>query len=230
MHSVFSAFFAVLMAITAPVTHVGDIAVCAFSEQVSGDHFVFTGHCPRFSGMGNSDVQKKLNAQMREREKGALSRTKAAAVQLLTGDRPEQLKAEGYFGYEVKRNSGGIVSLLFNDMLSAGKSDSLQTKTGLTFSAGSGETYTLPGLFMNSEEGMKQVNEEIDRQLDKRGLSRSLEKANPVVGPGQQFYLTDSELILMIPEMTWFDHSMGIVEFTIPLSQLRGCLRNEFVP
>lgn len=228
MRYVFTSLFAVLMTITAPLTNVGDIAICAISEQVSGDHFKFTGHCPRFSGIGDAEAQKSLNAEMRENVQGALFRTKAAAVVLPTGDRSEQLNSEGEFGYEVKRNSGGVVSLLFTETLNAGDSNTVQT--GLSFFTGSGQVFDLTGLFLNSEEGLKQVNDEVSRQLSERGLLASLQKLNPKINPEQQFYLTNNALVLIIPEMTWFRREMGTVEFSIPLAQLKGCLQNKFVP
>lgn len=229
MHPVFTSLFAVLMTIAAPITHVGDIAICAVSEQVSGDHFTFTGHCPRFSGIGNTDAQRERNAEMREYVQGAMFRAKAAAAVLPTGDRSGKLNAEGFFGYEVKRNSGGIVSLLFTDTLRAGESYAKQTKTGVSFYTGSGETFDLAGLFLNSEEGMEQINREVTSQLSKRGLLTSLQRANPKVDEKQQFYLTDTELVLVIPEMTWFGREMGTAEFIIPLSQMKNCLKSAFL-
>lgn len=230
MHQILSSLFALFMMITAPVTNVGDIAVCAVSEQVNGENYEFSGNCPRFSGMGNREAEKKLNARMRECFETALFRTKASAAELPTGDRPEQQKAEGIFDYEVKRNSGGIVSLLLNETLHNGNADTAQLKSGVSFFTGSGEIIKLPDLFLNSEEGMKQVNDEISLQMKGRGLESALERANPVVDAGQPFYLTDSALTIIIPETTWFGRNMGTVEFNIPLKPFGGCLKNEFVP
>ncbi|HBT63412.1 MAG TPA: hypothetical protein DEB10_01960 [Ruminococcaceae bacterium] len=228
MHHTLTSLFAVMMTITAPVTQVGDIAICAVSEQVSGDQFMFTGHCPRFSGIGDAKAQKSLNAQMHEIVQGALFRTKAAAAVLPTDDRSEQQKAEGVFGYEVKRNGGGVVSLLFTDTLYAGRADTKQAKTGLSFYTGNGEVFDLIGLFMNSEEGMEQINKEVSRQLTERGLVTALQKQNPKIEAEQQFYLTNTDLVLIIPETTWFRREMGTVEFIIPFAKMNRCLKNQF--
>lgn len=156
----------------------------------------------RFTGIGDAAAGKRLNARMAEWEKEALARTKAAAVTMRTDDRSEQWKAEGVFSYEVKRNGGGIASLLFSDyLLHAGGANGLDTKTGLTFFTVSGETLTLPELFSNSENGMLRVNREVNRLLEERGLMSQLLVSNPRVEAGQPFYLTDTCLVIVVLEL-----------------------------
>ncbi|MDD2362099.1 MAG: DUF4163 domain-containing protein [Oscillospiraceae bacterium] len=221
MHHIMTSIFALMTILAAPLTNIGDIAVCPVSERVDGNNFVFSGNRPRFSGMGSSRVEEKLNGIMHERFKIVLSHTKAAAAELPTDDRSKQYKAEGVFDYEVKRNSDGVVSLLLSETVYDGKAETTQLKTGFSFFTGTGETIKLPRLFLNSEEGMTQINDEISRQIDSRGLGSALVCANPAVKANQPFYLTETSLSLIIPAMTWFGGNMGIVEFTIPLSKLR---------
>ena len=54
--------------------------------------------------------------------------------------------------------------------------------------------------------------------------------SNPRVEVGQPFYLTDTCLVIVVRELTWFPHSMGTVELEIPLAQLQDCLRAELQP
>ncbi len=226
----FSSMLAALMVSTAPILNVGEITISPVSQHVTTDAVEFTGTHPRFTGIGDAAAGKRLNARMAEWEKEALARAKAAAVTMRTDDRSEQRKAEGVFSYEVKRNGGGIASLLFSDYLYAGGANGLDTKTGLTFFTVSGETLTLPALFSNSENGMRRVNSEVNRLLEERGLTSQLLVADPCVESGQPFYLTDTCLVIVVRELTWFPHSMGTVELEIPLSQLQDCLRTELQP
>ncbi|MDD2417588.1 MAG: DUF4163 domain-containing protein [Oscillospiraceae bacterium] len=230
MSHILTSIFALMTILTAPLTNVGDIAVCPVSERVDGNNFVFSGNRPRFSGMGNSRAEEKLNAVMHERFETVLSHTKCAAAELPTDDRSKQFKAEGVFDYEVKRNSNGVVSLLLIETVYDGKAQTTQLKTGFSFFTGNGQTIKLPQLFLNSEEGIIQINEEILRQVDSRGLGSALVCSKPAVNANQPFYLTDTALTLIIPTMTWFGGNMGIVEFTIPISKLKDHLNPGFVP
>ena len=213
---------------TAPLTHIGDIAVSPVTQRVEAEAMVFDGTHPRFSGIGDAAAQKRLNARMAEWEKEALARTKAAAVTMRDDDRSEQRKAEGVFSYEVKRNSGGVVSLLFSEYQYAGGANGLDVKTGLTFFTDSGSLLKLPGLFSNSEEGLRQVNALIRAQLRERGLESQLLVSDPEVDQEAPFYLTDTALVIVVPELTWFPHVLGTVEFSLPFSQFSNCLRAEF--
>lgn len=229
--TMFSSMLAAALMSTAPILNVGEITISPVSQHVTTDAVEFTGTHPRFTGIGDAAAGKRLNARMAEWEKEALARAKAAAVTMRTDDRSEQWKAEGVFSYEVKRNGGGIASLLFSDyLLHAGGANGLDTKTGLTFFTVSGETLTLPELFSNSENGMCRVNSEVNRLLEERGLLSQLLVSNPSVEAGQPFYLTDTCLVIVVRELTWFPHSMGTVELEIPLAQLQDCLRAELQP
>ncbi len=213
-----------------PLTHVGDITISPVSQKVETESMEFSGTHPRFTGIGDAAAEKRLNAQMAEWEKEALARTKAAAVTMRADDRSEQRKSEGVFTYEVKRNSGGLVSLLFSEYLYAGGANGLDTRFGLTFSTFSGEELRLDDLFSNSEEGLRQVNALVKDQLRERDLESSLLVTNPRVEADQPFYLTDTALVIVVQELTWFPHSMGTVELSIPFSQLQNCLRTEIQP
>ena len=207
-----------------PLTNVGEITVGPVVQQVETETMTFSGTHPRFTGVGDAAAQKRLNARMAEWEKEALARTKAAAATMRADDGSEQRKAEGVFSYEVKRNGGGIVSLLFSEYQYAGGANGLDVRSGLTFFTDSGETLRLSSLFSNSEEGLRQVNALVGEQLRERGLESRLLVRNPQVEKGQPFYLTDTALVIVVQELTWFPHAMGTVELSIPLSQFQGCL------
>jgi hypothetical protein len=230
MRQLIISLFAVFVTVNLPTTNVGDIAISPISEETTGENFVFNANYPRFSGIGEVEAQKNLNAEVYELVQQSMYRTKAAAVRLPTDDRSRQSKAEGRFEYQVMRNSGGIVSLLFTDTLSKSDTDKSQTKMGFSFYTGNGKTLSICDLFLNSEEGISKVNDEISRQINQRGLVKSLQKSNLKIEKDNcNFYLNNSELVVIIPEMTWFARNMGIVEFTIPFNQLKGCLKTNII-
>lgn len=222
-----------LMVMSAPPMSVGDITICALTEKVTGSSsqsgvsFTFTGSYPRFSGIGDKGAQTELNADIKEWMQKALADTKAAAAVMSSDDRSDQRQAEGIYGYEVKRNQGGLVSLLITQYLYSGGANGLETVEGLTFLSGSGRRLTLEDLFTNPEQGLDEINEEVRRQLTERDLERQLLVSDPAVGTNQTFYLTDKTLVVVVPPLTWFAHVMGSVEFEIPLEQLSG--RSDFL-
>lgn len=223
MRRLFEVLAAVIIS-AATMTNIGDIAISSVSERTVGENFVFNASYPRFFGIGDINAQKSLNAQIHEIAQQSLYRTKALSIRLPSGDGPGQSKAEGSFLYEVKRNRGGIASFLLVETLSRGDSYESQAKKGFTFFTSSGKILKIPDLFKNSEEGLESVNNEIEAQINERGFSKSIQKLNPKIDEDCDFYITDSDLVVIIPEMTWFSRETGVVEFAIPLKNLNRYL------
>ena len=155
---------------SAPAAHVGDITISSVTERYQQDSVNFTGYYPQFSGIANRDAQQKLNVLMREKAQSALIRAKAAGMGLISVEGQQQRSAEGLYGYEVKRNNGGVVSLLFTDSLYAGGANGSEKKSGLTFASSTGDVYTLEGLFQDGAACYGVIDTEIRRQLKERGL------------------------------------------------------------
>ncbi len=213
--------------LAAPASSVGDITVTSITERYKQDSVSFTGSYPQFSGVGNTDAQQQLNVLMREKEQSALIRAKAAGMGLSSTDGMGQRSAEGVYGYEVKRNSGGIVSLLFSDYLYAGGANGLTTVSGITFSASTGEMYSLNDLFRDGTSCKELINSEIRRQMEERGLQSQLIAPFEGIRDDDCFYLTNTSLVIVFQQIEYFPHSMGNVDFAIPLSRLETCLKPE---
>ena len=212
-----------------PATNTGDITISAQRETVTDEHVTFEGYYPRFTGIGNTKRQQELNLRMRERMQMAAARAKKRAATLSSGDWPKQT-VESRYGYEVKCNEGGIVSLLFTQTLNPGDAIGFagsDTKTGWTFFSDSGDFLSLPALFRNAEYGLRQVEDEIKRQLNERGLQPQLLVRNPTVDENCTFYLTNTSLVLVANENTWFPITMGTVEFVIPFERMKGNLMEK---
>lgn len=223
----FLPFVLSLAMVSAPAANVGDITISSVTERYQQDSANFTGYYPQFSGIANRDAQQKLNVLMREKAQSALIRAKAAGMGLISVEGQQQRSAEGLYGYEVKRNNGGIVSLLFTDSLYAGGANGSEKKSGLTFASSTGDVYTLEGLFHDGAACYGVIDTEIRRQLKERGLEPQLLEPFEGIGANEVFYVTDTELVIVFQEITYFPHSMGSVEFAIPLSQLETCLKPE---
>lgn len=216
-----------LAVMSAPAVNVGDITISSVTERYQQDSVDFTGYYPQFSGIADRDAQKELNVLMREKAQSALIRAKTAGMGLISVEGQPQRSAEGLYGYEVKRNDGGVVSLLFTDGLYAGGANGSEKKSALTFSSSNGDVYTLEGLFLDGAACYGAINAEIHRQLLERGLEPELLQPFEGIDANEVFYVTDTDLVIVFQEITYFPHSMGSVEFAIPLSQLEACLKPE---
>lgn len=209
----------------APPASVGDVVISGVTEEITRPQLHFTSSVPRITGMPDENAALLLNRRMREMKEAALAKAKASVVTLHPGDGPGRV-VEGVFGYEVKRNSGGLVSILLSDYLYSGGANGLTVKTGLTFSAAQGRVLRLRDLFKNEATYSHYVNEKIARQLEERQLEAQLLKAFTGITGEETFYVTDSALVIVIQELDWFPHSMGSVEFSIPLDQLSMVIKD----
>ena len=203
----------------APPVSVGDVMINSESEKIELPRMRFTSSVPRITGMPDPQASLLLNRRMREMRDSALARAKASAITLAPDDGSGRV-VEGVFGYEVKRNSGGLVSILLSDYLYSGGANGLTVKTGVTFCAADGKVLRLRDLFENQETYTNYVNEQIAQQLKQRQLESRLLKAFTGITGEETFYVTDSALVIVVQEMDWFPHVMGSVEFPIPLKEL----------
>lgn len=208
-----------------PVANVGDVVISGIVEEIELPRVRFTGSTPQISAMPDAAAERLLNRQMREMEQAALARAKAAVLALASDDGSERA-VEGVFGYEVKRNGRGLVSILFHDYLYSGGANGRTIMTGLTFSSGDGKVYRLKDLFQNKETFSAVLDEHIRRQLRDRGLEAQLLKTFTGLSGDECFYVSDSDLVIVIQELDWFPHSMGVVEFPIPLAELSMYTQN----
>ena len=222
------AFLAALLApvlmIAVPPANVGSITVYGVQKELKTESIDYTGIYPQFNGIQDSKNQTLLNNQMREWQNCAQARAKAAVLTLPNGDGPKRV-VEAVYTYEVKRNSNGLISLLFSDYLYAGGANGLDVKTGLTFSSVTGRMVTLPENFESDASYQDVLNGMIGEQLKTRGLEAQLLASYTGLTGKETFYITDSALVLVIRELEWFPHAMGTVEFSIPFSDLQIYLK-----
>ena len=209
-----------------PAASVGSVKISGIQKQLQTDQIQYVGTYPQFTGIQDRDNQIVLNNRMREWQNCAMARAKAAVLTLQNGDGPKRV-VEAVYGYEVKRNSGGVVSLLFSDYLYAGGANGIEVKRGLTLSSVTGEEYSLSSLFASNASYQEELDRSIEEQLKDRGLEARLLAPFEGLTGNESFYLTDTHLVIVINELEWFPHDMGAVEFAIPFSDIQMYLRKD---
>ena len=226
MKTLLTVLLAPILMLATPAASVGSVTISGVQKQVQTEQVHYVGTYPQFIGIQDRDNQIILNNRMREWQSCAMARAKAAVLTLQNGDGPERV-VEAVYGYEVKRNSGGLVSLLFSDYLYAGGANGTEKKTGLTFSSITGEEFVLKDLFASDASYKLALNRIIEEQLKSRGLEAQL--LSPFTGlTGEEvFYITDTQLVIVANEQDWFPHAMGTVEFSIPFSDIQMYLKKD---
>lgn len=209
----------------APPASIGDVVISGVTEETVLPQMHFVSSVPRITGMPDQNAALLLNRRMREMKDAALAKAKASVVTLAPGDGPGRV-VEGVFGYEVKRNSRGLISILLSDYLYSGGANGLTVKTGLTFSAADGQVLRLRDLFKNEATYMNCLNEQITRQLEERQLAAQLLKAFSGITGEETFYVTESALVIVVQELDWFPHAMGSVEFCIPFDRISMAMKD----
>lgn len=224
MKTLLAALLAPVLMIAVPPTSVGSITIFGVEKQCVTEKIQYTGIYPQFKGIQDRQRQTDLNNQMREWQNCAMARAKAAVLTLPAGDRPAFV-VEGIYTYEVKRNSGGLASLLFDDYLFAGGAHGIDVKTGLTFSTVSGKVLSLADFFESDASYKEVLNRLIKQQLQERGLESQLLAPFTGLTGKETFYITDSDLVIVVGDTEWFPHSMGTVEFPMSFSELQMYLK-----
>lgn len=196
------------------------VRLVAESNINANGRFVFDATYPKLSGLGDRKAQKALNKYFKDQATGLLAQVKQAGSDLVEAG--SSATAEGIYSYSVKRNSGGIVSILESSYLYSGGANGTERVHGVNIISQSGETLSLCDLFPDCEKALEAINQMVASQLYHRGLEEQLIVENPRVTAEQEFYLTDLSLVIVVPELTWFNHATGTIEFTIPFKDLQS--------
>lgn len=195
------------------------LTVIRRTEQKETDVLHFTGTYPQISGMADEKAQAALNDRLRQWEQTALARAQTAVLTSGADDRSDVV-VEALFQFEEKRNSGGLISLLFCEYLYTGVGSGHTTMTGLTFSSASGRVLKLKDLFYNENAMRNYLDKAIQEQLESRGLLSALQKSFQGITGEESFYLTDRHLVVLVQENDWFPPSMGWTEFVLSLDDM----------
>jgi hypothetical protein len=212
---IMSAIFAVVF-MTTPALAAGSLHVTRMTERSEVPGLTFECAYPRLYGMGNESRQEELNVRLRE-----LAATAKAEAEL-KAKKSHSVPVSGKFGYEVKRDSDGILSLKLVSSLSAGKSRC--ETTGITVDTVSGAEYTLSDLFRSDADYVSMLSGEVSRQIADRGLSGKLLKPFRAIDSDESYYLKSDELVIILGG-GYFSSDSYPEEFPVKLKSLEGSLK-----
>lgn len=178
---------------------------------------------PRLDGICNQAEQNKLNVRLKETADTAELNARLAAIRLSAAG----TGVEGTVSYDVRRNGSGVFSLTMNERLKAGARDSAVRQTAVTVSTVTGRCYRLADLFIPAADYENVLGSAVLSQIKSRAMEGRLTRPFRAVEPDDSFYLTRDSLVIFYRQGDYFPQECGVVEFTIPLAELNGCLKAD---
>ena len=201
-----------------PVSALGAARVERVALPAEAPGLDFSCAYPRVFGIGSETNRQKLNLRLRERAQCAQQSARLAAA---------SAPVHGSFDFSVARNSGGILSIVTTNTLT--QNGAVRTeKHGVTVSTGNGTLYTLDALFLPGADYIGVLSERVRTQIAAQKLAGKQRKPFTQIERYPEFYLTDRQLVLLVPQSTFFAAECGVLEFRISLQSLDGELRPAF--
>lgn len=179
---------------------------------------------PKLMGMDDAKKENELNKSLRAKANYAVKKARDTAKELAKEPETRKIKVTGIYDFKVKRNKGGIVSILFSDYIYSGGSRGITNHFGVTVNTNTGEVLRLQDLFKEEADYVTALSEIIDRQIEARGLSDILLTEFRSINREQTYYLTEGALVIVFNEYEYFPYSFGAVEFRIPLKAIKELL------
>lgn len=201
-----------------PAQALGAARVERVSLPAEAPGLTFACDYPRVFGIGSEMNRQKLNLRLREQAQCARQAAYLAAA---------SAPAQGQFGFEVARNSGGILSIVTANTLTQNGVTRTE-KHGVTAGTGDGTVYMLDGLFVPGADYVGTLSGQVQTQIAQQKLAKKQRRPFTQIERYQGFYLTKDRLVLLIPQSTYFAAECGVLEFRISLQSLDGILRPAF--
>lgn len=210
--------FGVIVALLAsPVFAAGNLRVTRMTEAELQQSLKYECAYPHVEGIQDSSRQQRINVRMRER-----ARTAKEAAELTARLSPEA-GLSGQYDFEVKRNEGGILSIVFvNTLTKSGRT--AQQYDSVTLNTVSGETYGLGDLFNQNADYVGMLSERIRRQITQKGLASKLKHPFKNIRISEDYYLTNEDLVILMGQ-DYFPDESKVQEFHVALKSLEGSLK-----
>lgn len=201
------------------------------NEEYETDYSTVYAEIIEFGGMENREFQSELNEQIEDDVKNSIGAFDSLA-QEVADTLPEGVKSALSIRQNVKRNSGGIISLITEEYVYLGGAHGTTSWLPYTADARSEEPHILEirELFKDEDGYIDTINRLIDELVTNNPETYSELWAEPHITKEdqRQFYLTDEELVIFFPPYELSYYAKGFIEFPIRLSEIAGELKDQF--
>ncbi|MDP3488276.1 MAG: RsiV family protein [Bacillota bacterium] len=166
---------------------------------------------PQVAGL-KSRVQNRINTQLRRRICLLLRRQGQGQPNIcLWGSNETQL------------NNNGVLSLT-EDVYSyrQNAAHGLTMRTAATFDVVTGQVCGLSELFKTGADYITPISQEIRRQIDEQDIPLLREFTH--IGPNQEYFLTETNLVIYFQTYDYTPYYVGIPKFPIAIESLRDLI------
>lgn len=127
---------------------------------------------------------------------------------------------------ETRLNGSGILSLT-QDIYSyrQNAAHGLTMRTSVTVNLQTGYPYTLTQLFTPKADYITPISAYIKRQIESKNIP--LLREFVAIEPTQEFFLTETDLVIYFATYDYTPYYVGIPEFPIPIKDLRGIINSQ---
>lgn len=181
---------------------------------------------PELKGLESTDVENQLNSVFAKLAEAAIAEGKEAEKNIIPEQTAAGIKAEVYFTYDVKYNSNGYLSIVFQDYVYSGGAHGLTVQSSHTYDLKTGKEYAIKDLFKSGTDYVSIISAEVKKQMQEGDMSYTLTPFE-AIKPDQDYYLSNKGLVVYFQQYEYYPYAMGIPEFTIDYSEFSGLLNPE---
>ena len=180
---------------------------------------------PVFSGIRNQEFAQRIQAEIEAEIDESLSRFTEETAQR-TGTEKSTLKIT----QEVMCDQSNLISLVSTCYVFADSNNGTAERVVLNLDLEQERVLVLADLFLDGGYAEK-LQSEIDRILEENPEEYSDLWEKPILGEQQErcFYFHGGDLVLFYPPYELSYYTSGFVEFRIPLKNLSGYVRPEYM-
>lgn len=191
---------------------------------------------PQIAGLPNADIQKNINAILKQSAQNALNKGQKNADDMAQAIKDGFTGAVGmcetYFDYLTAYNQNGLFSVVLTDYQYAGGAHGGAVQSSYTFELATGKALKLSDLMDTTADTIGRINTMIRKEIDRRaaagGLSEFEFSKFKDIGTDPEFYLTNDAVVFYFQEYSYFPYAAGIQEFSVKYADLSDMLKDEF--
>lgn len=182
------------------------------------------------SGSANPEYEEELNTQIGDEVKYAVSSFDSLA-QEAEKNLPEGVKSALRITQDVKRNSGGFLSVIEEHYMFTGGAHGNTAWYPRNIYILSEDPHNLSlGELFSEDDYINRLNIIIEREVSEDPERYSELWDKPVITEENQnnYYVTDEDLVIFFPPYTLSYYAKGFIEFDIKLTEIEGMINDKY--
>ncbi len=203
------------------------ITINTIKKSSETDNLKLTLQYPELKGLENTEVENKLNAMFAKLAEEAGNRGHSTAGYMAAEQLARGIKAEVYFGYKVKYNQKGFLSIVFLDYIYSGGAHGLTVQSSYNLDLETGTEYKLKDVFKAGTDYVSNISGEVKKQMEERGIAGYVIPFE-AIRADQDFYLSNNELVVYFQAYEYTPYAAGIPEFALDLPTIMEAVSPEF--